>query len=61
MSLTVEYQWRGDFDSADLERLHAAGFEREPAWLHVDFDDHLRSLYFDRCGFEPTNAGLIAL
>ncbi len=133
MSLIVEYQWKGDFDSADLEKLHAAGFEREPAdydwraqvedhslgwvtarngdelvgfvnvvwdgathafildtlvatkarrrgvgqqliavavdaaraagceWLHVDFDDHLRSFYFDACGFEPTNAGLIAL
>jgi GNAT superfamily N-acetyltransferase len=35
----------------------AAGCE----WLHVDFDDHLRSFYFDACGFEPTNAGLIAL
>ena len=30
-------------------------------WLHVDFDDHLRSFYFDACGFEPTNAGLIDL
>jgi GNAT superfamily N-acetyltransferase len=30
-------------------------------WLHVDFDDHLRPLYFDACGFTPTNAGLIAL
>jgi GNAT superfamily N-acetyltransferase len=30
-------------------------------WLHVDFDDHLRAFYFDACGFEPTNAGLIAL
>ncbi|HWB37545.1 MAG TPA: GNAT family N-acetyltransferase [Rugosimonospora sp.] len=30
-------------------------------WLHVDFDDHLRSFYFDACGFTPTNAGLIAL
>jgi hypothetical protein len=29
--------------------------------LHVDFDDHLRAFYFDACGFEPTNAGLIAL
>jgi GNAT superfamily N-acetyltransferase len=35
----------------------AAGCE----WLHVDFDDHLRSFYFDACGFTPTNAGLIAL
>jgi GNAT superfamily N-acetyltransferase len=35
----------------------AAGCE----WLHVDFDDHLRTFYFDACGFVPTNAGLIAL
>ena len=30
-------------------------------WLHVDFDDHLRSFYLDACGFLPTNAGLIRL
>ncbi len=30
-------------------------------WLHVDFEDHLRAFYFDGCGFEPTNAGLIKL
>ncbi|HCN22827.1 MAG TPA: GNAT family N-acetyltransferase [Arthrobacter bacterium] len=30
-------------------------------WLHVDFDDHLKSFYFDACGFRPTNAGLIQL
>jgi len=35
----------------------AAGCE----WLHVDFEDHLRGFYFDACGFQPTNAGLIAL
>jgi GNAT superfamily N-acetyltransferase len=35
----------------------AAGCE----WLHVDFDDHLKEFYFDSCGFQPTNAGLIAL
>jgi len=35
----------------------AAGCE----WLHVDFEDHLKSFYFDACGFTPTNAGLIAL
>src|ERR1700738_2961736 len=28
--------------------------------LHVDFDDDLKSFYFDSCGFTPTNAGLIA-
>jgi GNAT superfamily N-acetyltransferase len=30
-------------------------------WLHVDFDEHLRSFYIDACGFAPTSAGLIAL
>ena len=30
-------------------------------WLHVDFEDHLRTFYFDSCGFTPTSAGLIAL
>jgi ribosomal protein S18 acetylase RimI-like enzyme len=35
----------------------AAGCE----WLHVDFDDDLRSFYFDACGFRPTNGGLIEL
>ena len=30
-------------------------------WLHVDFESHLGGLYFDRCGFVPTHAGLIKL
>lgn len=30
-------------------------------WLHVDFGDDLRNLYFDSAGFTPTNAGLIDL
>jgi len=30
-------------------------------WLHVDFEDHLRGFYFDACGFEQTDAGLIKL
>jgi len=30
-------------------------------WLHVDFEEHLRSFYLDSCGFRPTGAGLIAL
>jgi ribosomal protein S18 acetylase RimI-like enzyme len=30
-------------------------------WLHVDFQDNLRGFYFDRCGFVPTQAGLIKL
>ncbi|MGW1436956.1 GNAT family N-acetyltransferase [Streptomyces griseus] len=39
------------------EGCRAAGCE----WLHVDFEDHLRSFYFDACGFRETAAGLIAL
>jgi GNAT superfamily N-acetyltransferase len=43
--------------AATAAGVRAAGCE----WLHVDFEDHLRGFYFDACGFEPTNAGLIAL
>jgi GNAT superfamily N-acetyltransferase len=43
--------------SVAVERSRAAGCE----WLHVDFDDELRGFYFDRCGFTPTNGGLISL
>ncbi len=39
------------------EQATAAGCE----WLHVDFEDHLRSFYVDACGFAPTDAGLIRL
>jgi GNAT superfamily N-acetyltransferase len=42
-----------------LARDHAreAGCE----WLHVDFEDRLRPLYIDACGFTPTPAGIMAL
>ena len=40
-----------------VRHARAAGCE----WLHVDFEDHLTSFYFDACGFAPTNAGLISL
>jgi GNAT superfamily N-acetyltransferase len=43
--------------AAAVDGARAAGCE----WLHVDFDDDLRSFYFDACGFVPTNAGLIRL
>jgi ribosomal protein S18 acetylase RimI-like enzyme len=39
------------------EQARAAGCE----WLHVDFDDELIPFYFDGCGFQSTNAGLIRL
>lgn len=131
--MTITYEWRGDFNNASLDALHADGFgspvtptdwrarlERHSlgwvcarqsgtlggfvnvvwdggahafildtvvardlrsrgvgaglvavaaeearaakcAWLHVDFEEHLRSFYFDACGFRETAAGLIAL
>jgi len=31
------------------------------AWLHVDFEEHLRPFYLRGCGFTPSPAGLIAL
>ncbi|MCP2257139.1 Acetyltransferase (GNAT) family protein [Streptoalloteichus tenebrarius] len=46
------------------ELVHRAADEARRAgctWLHVDFEDHLRSFYFDACGFRPTHAGLIRL
>jgi hypothetical protein len=43
--------------AVSVAEARAAGCE----WLHVDFEDHLRRFYFDACGFEPTNAGLIRL
>lgn len=43
--------------AAAVDGARAAGCE----WLHVDFEDHLRHFYFEACGFEPTNAGLIRL
>lgn len=30
-------------------------------WLHVDFDEHLRSFSLDACGVSPSQAGRIAL
>ncbi|MEV0720530.1 GNAT family N-acetyltransferase [Asanoa sp. NPDC050611] len=131
--MAIAYEWRGAFDNAELEALHAAGFGHAVtaddwsarlhrhslgwvcardagelvgfvnvawdggahafvldtvvadlarrhgvgarlvglvaeharlagvAWLHVDFEDHLRRFYLDACGFRPTEAGLIAL
>ncbi|OMI35801.1 GNAT family N-acetyltransferase [Streptomyces sparsogenes] len=55
-----EFQRRGVGTSLVAEAVRgarAAGCE----WLHVDFDDEHRPFYFDACGFQPTNAGLIAL
>jgi GNAT superfamily N-acetyltransferase len=43
--------------SVAVTQARSAGCE----WLHVDFEHHLTSFYFDACGFAPTNAGLIRL
>ncbi|WP_333773469.1 GNAT family N-acetyltransferase [Streptomyces sp. IBSBF 3136] len=131
--MTIQYQWRGDFENSALNALHADGFGHPVArtdwrerlrrhslgwvcawedgsligfvnvawdggahafildtvvalhhrskgvgaallstaaeeariakceWLHVDFEEHLRSFYFHGCGFRETAAGLIAL
>ncbi|MFE5793708.1 GNAT family N-acetyltransferase [Streptomyces sp. NPDC056503] len=42
---------------AAAEGCRAAGCE----WLHVDFEEHVRTFYFEACGFRETAAGLIAL
>ncbi|MFJ3905731.1 GNAT family N-acetyltransferase [Streptomyces sp. NPDC090025] len=38
----------------------AAARARGAHWLHVDFEPHLTTFY-ERCGFRPTAAGLLAL
>jgi GNAT superfamily N-acetyltransferase len=43
--------------AAAADEARAAGC----AWLHVDFEGHLRGFYLDACGFDSTEAGLIAL
>jgi GNAT superfamily N-acetyltransferase len=40
-----------------VERSRAAGCE----WIHVDFDEHLRTFYLEACGFGSTPAGVIRL
>ncbi|MFC9929081.1 GNAT family N-acetyltransferase [Streptomyces sp. NPDC127190] len=31
------------------------------AWLHADYEAHLRPFYLEGCGFRPTEAGLLDL
>ena len=35
--------------------------EADCEWLHVDFEEHLRSFYLAACGFSSTPAGVIRL
>ena len=43
--------------AAARDAARAAGCE----FLHVDFEADLQGFYFDACGFEPTQAGLMRL
>jgi GNAT superfamily N-acetyltransferase len=53
---------RGDGIGTKLVQVAREGAKASGCeWLHVDFEDDLRSFYFDACGFKPTNAGLIRL
>ena len=38
-----------------VEQVRASGC----AWLHVDFEPHLKSFYREACGFGATEAGLL--
>lgn len=58
VALSVRRQGIGtELGAVAVTEARRAGCE----WLHVEFEDHLRKFYFDGCGFEPTNAGRIAL
>ncbi|MGH9937993.1 MAG: GNAT family N-acetyltransferase [Blastocatellia bacterium] len=41
-----------------VEEAVALAGKRGVEWVHVDFDPHLRGFY-SKCGFQPTEAGLI--
>ncbi len=43
-----------------VRQARAVAKEHGIEWLHVDFEPHLQAFY-ESCGFEPTNAGLINL
>ena len=44
-----------------VRRATAGARDAGCAWLHVDFEPHLRAFYLDACGFRSTEAGLIEL
>ena len=44
-----------------VEEVRSAAKGAGCEFLHVDFDDDLRSFYYDACCFRPTNGGLIEL
>jgi ribosomal protein S18 acetylase RimI-like enzyme len=54
-----EYRRRGIATDLVREATRVAR-ERGAEWLHVDFEPHLTEFY-RKCGFRPTEAGLIKL
>jgi hypothetical protein len=55
--MTITRRWRGDFDNTELNELHAEALETR-VFEGAEWD-WVSSV--DACGFNPTNAGLIAL
>ena len=58
--VATAHQRRG-IGKALVDRVVAETLALGCEWLHVDFDEEHRPFYWDACGFEPTNAGLIRL
>jgi GNAT superfamily N-acetyltransferase len=58
--VAAEHRHRG-IATAMIEICIKKAREARCEWLHVDFEDHLREFYFDRCGFKSTNGGLVKL
>ena len=55
----TEFQRRG-IGVKLVEKATAIAKEHGVEWLHVDFEPHLQ-IFYDKCGFRKTNAGLIDL
>ena len=51
---------RAGLGSTLVRRAAELARERGATWLHVDYEPHLAGFY-ERCGFRPTQAGLIRL
>ena len=61
LDTTVHSDYRRRGIGREIARqARAVAKERAIEWLHVDFEPHLQAFY-ESCGFEPTNAGLINL
>jgi GNAT superfamily N-acetyltransferase len=59
LDTTVHPRWRRQgIGRALVREAVAAAAERGIAWVHVDFEPHLREFY-SGCGFQPTEAGLL--